>query len=299
MEKLIIFMLIVILILVVALYFSLRKSIKGVTNSLSHINSTKTNSKVLISSTDNEVRALAMEINKSLEEKNHTEEKYKRMDHELRQAIANISHDLRTPLTSIMGYMQLIEDESLPQAERKEYINIVKQRSKALQMLIGGFYDLSRLEAKEYKFELKTLNLYNILGDITVSYYNDFVNNGIEPDINLDENIKPIIGDENAVRRIFSNLIQNILKYGKNNVSISLKQSNGYISTIFKNDAPDLNDKDAAHLFERFFTGDRARTGKSTGLGLAIAKQLVEQMGHKIEAKLEEGSLSIEIRWKV
>jgi signal transduction histidine kinase len=298
MEKLIIAALIIVLAIFVALYFSFRKNVKAVASSLRNINSTKTNSKILISSKDSLVRSLAVEINKSLEAKNSTEAEYKRMDRELRQAIANISHDLRTPLTSIMGYIQLIEDDSLPLSERKEYIDIVKKRSKALQMLIGGFYDLSRLEAKEYKFHLKTMNLYNLLSDIIASYYNDFVNSGIEPHIELEENIKPVIIDENAARRIFSNLMQNLLRYGKKEVAITLMQKEGYISTVFSNEATSLKEEDAKHLFDRFFTGDRARSDKSTGLGLAITKQLVEQMGHKISAKLENGRLSIEIMWK-
>jgi signal transduction histidine kinase len=198
-----------------------------------------------------------------------------------------------------MGYMQLIEDDSLPEAERKQYIDIVKNRSKSLQMLISGFYDLSRLEAKEYKFELKALNLYNIACDITASYYYDFLNSGIEPEISLEENTKLVISDENAVRRIFSNLMQNMLKYGRKNVSISLKQHNGYVSTVFRNEAPDLKEEDVPRLFDRFFTGDKTRTEKSTGLGLAITKQLVEQMGHSICVKLTDGELSIEIKWKI
>jgi signal transduction histidine kinase len=299
MEKLIIIMLIIVLTIFVALYFSLRRNIKGIIKSLRHINSTKTNSKILISSTDNLIRGLALEINKSLEAKNSTETEYKRMDQGLRQAIANISHDLRTPLTSIMGYMQLIEDESLPLEERKEYIDIVKKRSKALQMLIGGFYDLSRLEAREYKFEFKTMNLYNLLSDIIASYYNDFVRNGIEPHIELEENIKPVIIDENAARRIFSNLMQNLLRYGKKDAAITLRQKEGCISCVFSNEALSLKEEDVKHLFDRFFTVDRSRADQSTGLGLAITKQLVEQMGHKIFAKLENGRLSIEIMWKV
>jgi signal transduction histidine kinase len=299
MENLIIVMLVIILTIFIALYFFLRKNVKDVTNSLSYINTTKTNSKILISSTDNLIRNLSVEINKSLEDKKNIEAEYKRMDHELRQAIANISHDLRTPLTSIMGYMQLIEDEGLPQAERKEYIDIVKRRSKALQMLIGGFYDLSRLEAKEYKFELKTMNLYNILSDIIAAYYNDFVKSGIEPYIELEENINSVIIDENAARRIFSNLMQNMLKYGSNDAAITLTQKEGYISSVFSNEAPDLKEEDVKHLFERFFTGDRARTDKSTGLGLSITKKLVEQMGHKVTAGLEHGRLNIEILWRI
>ncbi|MBL4934379.1 HAMP domain-containing histidine kinase [Clostridium sp. YIM B02515] len=297
MEKFIIIILAIGLIIFIALYFSLRKNVSDIADRLDSINSTKTNAKILIGSANNLIKKLALAINNGLEEKLKVEAEYKRMDLELRQAIANISHDLRTPLTSIMGYIQLIEDDNLPEEEKKQYIDIVKKRSKALQMLISGFYDLSRLEAKEYKFEFKTLNLYNIICDITASYYNDFLNKGIDPALELEENIKLVISDENAVRRISSNLIQNMLKYSSKNMSVTLSQKDGYISNIFTNDAPDLKEEDVPHLFERFFTGDKTRTEKSTGLGLAITKQLVEQMGHEISASLKDKELSIEIKW--
>jgi len=297
MEGFIIIILVICLIIFIALYFSLRKNVSNIADRLNSINSTKTNAKILIGSANNLIKKLALAINNGLEEKLKVEAEYKRMDLELRQAIANISHDLRTPLTSIMGYIQLIEDDNLPEEEKKQYIDIVKKRSKALQMLISGFYDLSRLEAKEYKFEFKTLNLYNIICDITASYYNDFLNKGIDTSLELEENIKLVISDENAVRRIFSNLIQNMLKYSSKNMSVTLSQKDGYISNIFTNDAPDLKEEDVPHLFERFFTGDKTRTEKSTGLGLAITKQLVEQMGHQISASLKDKELSIEIKW--
>jgi signal transduction histidine kinase len=299
MEKLIIIIIIAILAIFITLYFSLRRNINSIADGLNSINSTKTNSKILLPSGNKLIKKLALAINTSLEAKQQTEAEYKRMDLEIRQAIANISHDLRTPLTSIMGYMQLIEDDTLPETERKQYIDIIKNRSKSLQLLISSFYDLSRLEAREYKFEFKTINLYNIICDITASYYNDFINSGIEPKISLQENIKPIICDETAARRIFSNLIQNMLRYGKSSVSIELKQYSGYVSTVFRNDAQDLTEEDVPRIFERFFTVDRTRTEKSTGLGLAITKQLVEQTGNSISAELIDGELSIEIMWKI
>lgn len=282
----------------VTLYFLLRKSIRYTVDQLNSINSSKTNSKILLSTTDKQLSKLALAINKSLEEKQKIEIEYIKMDLELRQAIANISHDLRTPLTSIMGYMQLIEDSSISDDEKRQYIDIVKRRSNSLQILISSFYDLSRLEAKEYKFDLKSLNISNILCDIIASFYNDFIDKGIEPVITIDEKSALVIADENAVRRIFSNLAQNILKYGQGFVSISLKQHEGYIITVFENDAPNLSEEDASHLFERFFTADRTRSGNSTGLGLAITKQLIDQMGHTISAKLIDGKLNIQIKWK-
>lgn len=299
MQHLIITFLLIVLGIFVTLYFLLKSEIKNIANQLNKINKNKTNSKILLGSNKRQLESVALEINKILEEKQKNEVEHKRMDLELRQAIANISHDLRTPLTSIMGYMQLMEDNNVSQDEKKQYVDIVKNRTKALKILITSFYDLSRLEANEYKFELKSLNLYNVMSETIVSFYNDFLNRGIEPNIDIDEKIPLVIVDENAVRRIISNLIQNMLKYGENFVAISLKQSNEGLVTTFTNDAPNLTDEDAKHLFERFFTADRARSGKSTGLGLAITKELVEQMGHTIAVELSQGKLSIIIKWKI
>lgn len=299
MEVLTITILTSMIIIFVTLYVLLHKEIKSITCQLNKINSIKTNSKVLLSLRDKNLEKLALEINKTLEEKRKTETEYKKIDLELRQAIANMSHDLRTPLTSIMGYIQLIEDESLPINEKKEYMDIVKKRAKSLQALITSFYDLSRLEAKEYKFELKSLSLPNILCDIIASFYNDFINKGIEPAIDIDQKAAMVIVDENAVRRVFSNLIQNMIKYGEKNVFISLKQQDNFIIIVFKNDAPNLSVEDASHLFERFFTVDRTRNGNNTGLGLSISKQLLEQMGHEISAELLDGELGITIKFKI
>ncbi len=298
MEILIFIFLISIMVIFITLYVLLSKEVKNIAGQLNKINGVKTNSKILLLFKNKNLEKLALEINKTLEEKKKIEIEYKKMDIELRQAISNMSHDLRTPLTSIMGYIQLIEDSSLLEEERKEYIDIVKKRAKSLQILISGFYDLSRLEAKEYKFEFKSLNLSNIICDMIASFYNDFLSRGIEPAIDIDEKSSPVVADENAIRRVFSNLIQNMLKYGEKNVFISLKQQERFVVMTFRNDAPNLSREDASHLFERFFTVDRTRNGDSTGLGLAITKELVEQMGHEIYAELLGGKLSIIVKFK-
>ncbi|NSJ90494.1 HAMP domain-containing histidine kinase, partial [Coprococcus sp. MSK.21.13] len=279
MQQLIIIFLIIIASIFVTLYALLHKEIRNINNQLNTINKINTNSKVLISSSNKEIKNLTLEINKTLEEKLKTDAKHKKMDLEIRQAIANISHDLRTPLTSIIGYIQLMEDNSLSENEKNQYINIIKKRAKSLQVLISSFYDLSRLEEKEYKFELQSVNLHDIMCDLIALSYNDFLSKKIEPNIDIDEQISLIIADENAVRRILSNLIQNMIKYSNKFIFISLKNNKNHIVMTFTNDAPNLSEDDVSHLFQRFFTADRTRSGKSTGLGLAITKELVEQMG--------------------
>lgn len=283
----------------IVLYILLKVNIRSIASQLKYINEEETNARVRIHLQDHDIKELIILINKSIEEKKDTEAKYKKMDMELRRAIANVSHDLRTPLTSIVGYVELMEDKDISEDEKRQYLDVVKRRTKSLQMLISGFYDLSRLDSNEYELELRLVNLSNILCDIIASFYNDFINNGVEPSIDIDDKSGEVIGNENAVRRVFSNLIQNMLRYGKNNVFISLKKSDDFIITVFRNDAYGLTKEDASHLFERFFRANRARNGKGTGLGLAIAKRLVEKMGHSISSELKDNKLSIIIKWKV
>ncbi|AFS79702.1 sensor signal transduction histidine kinase [Gottschalkia acidurici 9a] len=299
MENLIIIFLIGALAIFVAFYFLQQREIKSISNQLEKINESRTNSKLLISMPNKELEKLALEINKFLEKKQKIEAKYKKMDLELRQAIVNISHDLRTPLTSIKGYIQLIEDSTLSSDEKSQYISIVKKRTESLEVLISNFYELSRLEANEYKFSLKSINISNMLCDVMAAFYNEFQDKGIDPAIKIDEKVPSIIGDENAVRRVIANLIQNMIKYGDKIIDISLEQHKDVIIMDFTNDTVGLiNKEDVSHIFDRSFTVDRTRSGQSTGIGLAITKQLVEQMGHKIYVELIDNKISIKIEWR-
>ncbi|SHK73663.1 hypothetical protein SAMN02745163_04373 [Clostridium cavendishii DSM 21758] len=299
MQLFVIIVLLAIIGIVVTLYTLSLKEIRNIKNQLKKINGTKTNSKILATNSNKEIKGLIAEINKSIEEKQKSEAEHKNIDLEVRQAIANMSHDLRTPLTSIMGYIQLIEDDNIKEEERKQYLNIVKNRTKDLEGLISSFYDLSRLEGNEYKFNMASINISNVMCEVLGSFYNDFLRANINPIVEIDEKPYFIIGDEVAIKRVISNLIQNILRYGQGDVVFSLKKQEDTVITFFENTAKNLTKEDAEHLFDRFFTADRARTGKSTGLGLAITKQLVNQMGHEIKSELISDKLRITLIWKM
>ena len=269
-----------------------RRINKEITNNLDEYVNIKTKS------VDKDVEILVQNINLIFDSKQKVVAEKKKNEEELRASISNMSHDLRTPLTSIMGYLQMIRSEKASETDKKEYMDIVEKRTRSLQQLISSFYDLSRIEGNEYNFNYKKVNLSNVLCENIALFYNDFINNSIEPVIEIEEGIKEIISDEGAITRIFSNLIGNMIKHGENFVKITLKQENDMIITEFTNKATGLTAENVDKLFDRFYTVDNSRSDRNTGLGLYITKILVEKLGYNIIAQLDNEILKIKIIWK-
>ena len=242
---------------------------------------------------------LLWEVNRLLERHQEEQAEFRRREEDLHRQISNVSHDLRTPLTSILGYLQLLEEEALTEAERGEYLAVIHGRARTLQTLVASFYDLSRIEGGEYALTREPVDLYAVLSELLAEFYGDFEASGLTVEVELAENLPPVWGDRQAVVRVFSNLIGNALSHGKGTLSICLTGAGQGIRTSFTNGAAGLKEEDVAHVFDRFYTADRNRTGGSTGLGLAIVKALVEQMGHTVRAELEDGRFTVSIGWKL
>ena len=289
--------LLIVILLLLGVVIKIKKELKNITKQIDKNKEQYTN--IRINVLDNDVEELAARINYLYDENQKVNAEKKKREDEIRHSIANMSHDLRTPLTSIIGYIQLIKVENTTGKEKKEYLDIIENRTKNLQTLISSFYDLSRLDGNEYSFSYKRVSLEKILSNNLALYYSDFINKEIEPIIDIDENTPFIISDENAVNRIFSNLIGNVLKHGKDDIKITLKKEDGYILSQFINSAPTLKEEHVEKLFDRFFTADKSRSDKNTGLGLCITKALVEQLGNVIKAELVNNHLNISIKWKI
>ncbi|WP_347711164.1 sensor histidine kinase [Clostridium perfringens] len=275
------------------------KEINRLTLELKKLNRDGKIEKLRLSLPNKNIENLIVEINTLIDDKRKMENIYKEKDMELREAIANMSHDLRTPLTSIMGYVYLLNDDKLDKEERKEYLKIIEKRSLVLNDLITNFYGLSRIQADQYEIKFEPVNLELVLGEIIAAFYETLDYKFGEPEINIEEGLGPVLGDKQALNRIFTNLIENIIKHGEGEVKISLKKKNKYIVMEFSNKAEELEPKDVNRIFEKFFTKDRMRTGQNTGLGLAIVKLLVEKQGQKIEAKKVGNRLVINIIWSL
>ena len=299
MEGFIIGLSLTILIVLLIIFILKTKEINRLTLELKKLNSEGKIEKLRLSLPNKNIENLIIEINTLIDDKRKMENIYKEKDMELREAIANMSHDLRTPLTSIMGYVYLLNDDKLDKEERKEYLKIIEKRSLVLNDLITNFYGLSRIQADQYEIKFEPVNLELVLGEIIAAFYETLDYKFGEPEINIEEGLGPVLGDKQALNRIFTNLIENIIKHGEGEVKISLKKKNKYIVMEFSNKAEELEPKDVNRIFEKFFTKDRMRTGQNTGLGLAIVKLLVEKQGQKIEAKKVGNRLVINIIWSL
>lgn len=288
--KILVFFLLVIIFALLLKIFYMRKAIREIKRGFSEKLYTDTNTPIMLSSHDKLVSSLANDINVELKELQKQKHCYIQGDKELKNAITNISHDLRTPLTTICGYLSLLDKE-----EKSEHIarqlSIIKNRTFALKQLVEELFRYTTIISDTENSVYTETVINNVLEDCISSYYAMFKEKGITPNINLCEQKIVRSVDKTALLRIFNNVIDNAIKYSDGDLVISLFE-NGKI--VFSNHTSDLNEIQIGKLFDRFYTVNTAR--KSTGLGLSIAKALIEKMDGNISADYSNNVLSIIIK---
>lgn len=292
---------IVLLLVIIALIFSfatLEKNLREAKKQLDRMRENESKARISLSSPNRAAEELFAAINQVLDLRESSLADFHRQERSLREQISNVSHDLRTPLTSILGYLQLLEDPGLGEEERRQYLKVIETRAKALQNLITAFYDLTRIEGGSYPLEREQVDLYRVLSELAAEYYDDLERSGLTVEIDLNESLPPVWGDYAAVVRVFTNLIGNALKHGKGVLRIALYQAGDVLATEFSNDGVDLTQEDAAHVFDRFYTADKTRSAQNSGLGMSIVRALIQQMGHEVTAELREGIFTVRLLWK-
>ncbi len=222
---------------------------------------------------------------------------YQHRETQIRQEIENISHDLRTPLTSIIGYVELIKEKDVTGEEREEYLDIIRKRARILQGFVQDFYEISRIEGEDYPFLLEAVSVQNIVSEAAVAYYHEFENKNIQVEIELEEGSCVIAADKIQLNRILNNLIQNAIKYARGRFIIKQYVKDGSCHIKFMNDRDTISEEELSRIFDRFYTGDSSRSQGSSGLGLTITKLLVQKMKGTIEAYFEEDMFVIELSW--
>lgn len=282
----------VIMIALIIKIILLQKSAKEIETAFADRLAADTNTLIDISSGDRHMKSLARSINTQLRLLRDEQHRFVQGDHELKNAVTNISHDLRTPLTAIFGYLDLLQkQEKSPEAER--YLNIITERCENLKALTEELFRYSIIIATE-SLQKEELCLNSAIEESVAGYYAALTEHDISPKIILPTQKVMCVADRSALNRIFSNLLSNAVKYSSGDLKITLKE-NGEIT--FENTAETLDEVQVGRLFDRFYTVEDA--GKSTGLGLAISRTLTEQMGGTAEAEYKDGRLVIVLKLPV
>lgn len=280
---------IIMVLLVLKIYF-MRRGMSDIGEQLQELLATDTNNLIFVSFGGRHVKRLAAKINGQLRLLRRQRLRYLNGDKELKEAVSNISHDLRTPLTAISGYLELLECEEKSE-EVEQYLRQIANRTEVMKRLTEELFCYS-VAASVQKIEKEDVVLNRALEEALLAYYGAFASKDIVPDIKMCA--VPVCRrlDSTALSRVFGNILSNALKYSDQDLSVELK---GDGTIIFENMAKGLTQTEVGRLFDRFYT---VETGKnSMGLGLSIAKLLTGRMGGMIEAEMEEGRLRIILKF--
>lgn len=268
---------VIIILLCVKLYL-MRKSALEIDMAFAERLITDTNTLITISSRDRCMRALANNINRQLRVYRRERSRFQQGDRELKEAVTNMSHDLRTPLTAICGYLELLLQEEAPENTRR-YLSLIENRTEHLKQLTEELfrYSMAASEKEEVK---QRLVLNHVLEESLLSYYAAMEKRRITPAISIPEQRVERLLNRSALLRVFGNIIGNALKYSDGDLEVSMENT-GRI--VFSNTAKNLTPIMAGRLFDRFYTVEAGKN--STGLGLSIAKLLTQRMGGTITAE--------------
>ena len=277
------------LIVCAAVLILLKRDIRRLNQNLRIIEKSDTNTQATTETFDKDISELCIIINDILTKQKKIMAASEKSNREFRQAITNISHDLRTPLTSAIGYIQMIKSEETPDSKKQEYLDIIEQRLKSLSKLMNDLFEYTQIAEGKITQNIEKINICNLLRDIISEYYGDFMAKNFTVEIDIPDSPIYILCDVSLLKRIVQNLIQNAVKHGTEYFKLTVADN----TVIFKNKVLNIEQIDADRLFERFYTANLSRSGNTTGLGLAIVKEIAQNIGSGINASLEGDMLSI------
>lgn len=284
---------IVIILILIVIIISSYKKINYISTILEEVFQGNFNQRVRQQNHIKPLKILTINMNKIIESLQKINEENKRSEESRKKMISNISHDLRTPLTSMLGYLELIledrniEDRNdLSDKKKEEYLRIVYNKGNYLYDLMEEFFQVSKLDSNDMRLEIKKVNVSEIIRENIISFFSEIQKLNIQPEINIPNEDVYILGDEKALNRIFTNLINNALKHGMKATIIGAKlnyDDKDIIINIYDNGAG-IPDDEINYVFDRLYTVEKSRSlnSKGSGLGLTIVKKLVEALDGKI-----------------
>ena len=267
-------------------FIAYRRQVKNTCRHLAFMKNNKTNLRLRSGLPFKELYELSDNVNELLDNSDELRHKAEHNEQNLKDAITNISHDIRTPLTSLDGFFQLLKKAD-SEEERTQCVDVIQNRINNLKYMLEELFTYTKLQNEDYKLQTEPVDIVRCVSSALVSFYNEFQEKGIE--VQADFTDEEIVVDCNAeaVQRIIQNVLKNVLDHGSKSVEMTLKQENERVIFSCSNRVDNPDSIDISQIFTRFYKSDPVRTHSSTGLGLAIAKGLAERMNGGMTAEVE------------
>lgn len=265
--------------------------IRNIIRDLEDITEKDTNILLTTSSGDKSIKSLVDSLNKELKKLLSIKREYSKGVFDVKKSAENIAHDIRTPLTVIKGYVDLLEEEDLSE-EGKKCLEIIKGRTRYMKEMTDELF-LSLSMKSRGVLSLSDIDAKSVLEEALVSFYNEFKKKGMTPSI-ITPNDKVILkADSKALYRVYSNIISNALKYGEGEFNVQMDEKG---NITFSNYAPNMDSVEANKLLDRYYTISDAKA--YSGIGLSISNEILQEMGGELKVRLDNKRLYISIIYK-
>lgn len=300
-KDIIIVVLVLISLMLITRLILIRRNLKEISRELNNTKNEDYNRQLKVTLSDKTVEKLAADMNQNLDYQKSLKMETEKSRRQLEQSISDIAHDLRTPLTVIKGNLQMLEREELSDKGR-EYLDISRRKADTLKGMVDEFFELSVLESESKPVELCKLDLIGFLSEFIIENETLIREKNLSPKITFPERTIYVRASKEMLSRVFSNLITNILKYAKDDFELVVEQDddeNAQAVVKVSNHVDDPSTIDIEHIFDRTYRADKARSDGSAGLGLYIAKLLVEKQKGSIQAYINEDLLVFEVKLNV
>lgn len=299
----------IIVIIMAAVLLKIRAQLRDINDQLDFLYENDTN---MLIGTDTNLIYLGQfkqRVNRFVEQWHKKRAEAAKKEQMISDTYTNLSHDIRTPLTSLDGYFQLLKDEK-DEKLQAHYIGIIQERITSLKDMLEELFMFTKLKNDTFKLEMDKCCVSRLLKQTVFSYYDEWKMRGIEPVVDICDEQIFILANTQALKRVFQNVIKNGLVHGKSDIEIKLytidsgknagsDRENKVVNIVVSNTIDDPENIDTSQVFERFYKADEARSVTSSGLGLSIAKELVERMGGKINAQIEDNRFCINISYRI
>lgn len=284
-------------IVLIAALLKIRAQLRDINEQLDFLYEKDTNMLLAIDTNLADIGRLKRNINRFLVQGHLRRREAVKKEQMISDTYTNLSHDIRTPLTSLDGYFQLLREED-DEKQQEHYISIIQERITSLKDMLEELFMFTKLKNDSFKLELSNCCVSRLLKQTVFSYYDEWKKQGMEPEISLCDETVFILANTQALRRVFQNIIKNALVHGQKRIRIEMKKPDDEVCILISNDVENPGEIDVSKAFERFYKADEARSVSSSGLGLSIAKELVERMGGQIRAELDGNRFGVKITFE-